>query len=131
MIWFAAAFAVCAALVPVCRRVALRRGYVATLREDRWHKKPTALLGGVAIAATVLGLSALTGNARAMLLPLTAGALMLVVGVTDDVLPLKASTKLIAEIAVASLLVFFGYRLQWTTSLPLDTLLTLLCIVGV
>jgi UDP-GlcNAc:undecaprenyl-phosphate GlcNAc-1-phosphate transferase len=131
MIWFVAAFVVCAALVPLCRRVALRSGYVATPRADRWHKKPTALLGGVAIAVAVLGLSALTGNARAMLLPLTAAALMFVVGVTDDVLSLKASTKLIAEIAVASLLVFFGYRLQWTTSLTLDTLLTLVWIVGV
>jgi UDP-GlcNAc:undecaprenyl-phosphate GlcNAc-1-phosphate transferase len=129
--WFAAAFAVCSALVPFCRRAALRRGYVAKPREDRWHKKPTALLGGAAIVATVLGLSVLSGNARAMLVPLTAGALMFVVGVTDDVLPLKASTKLIAEIAVASLLVFFGYRLQWTTSLTLDTLLTLVWIVGV
>src|SRR5260370_31896246 len=117
MIWFAAAFAVCAALVPVCRRVALRRGYVATPREDRWHKKPTALLGGVAITATVLGLSALTRNARAMLLPFTAGALIFVFCVTDHVLALKPSTKLIAAIAAASLLVFFGYRLQCTMSL--------------
>src|ERR1700730_18060082 len=98
MIWFVTAFVVCAALVPFCRRVALRRGYIAKPSADRWHKKPTALLGGVAIAATVLGLSALTGNARAMLLPVSAASLMVVVGVTDDLLSLKASTRLIAEI---------------------------------
>jgi UDP-GlcNAc:undecaprenyl-phosphate GlcNAc-1-phosphate transferase len=130
-LWFAASFAVSAALVPLCRRVALQRGYIARPREDRWHKKPTALLGGVAIAATVLGLSVLTGNARPMLLPFTAGALIFVVGVTDDVLSLKPSTKLIAEIALASLLVFFDYRMHWTISLTVDTLLTLVWIVGV
>jgi UDP-GlcNAc:undecaprenyl-phosphate GlcNAc-1-phosphate transferase len=130
-LWFAAAFALSAALVPLCRRFALRRGYVAGPRADRWHRTPTPLLGGVALALTVLGLGALTGNARAMLLPVAAGVLIFAVGVTDDILSLKPSTKLIAEIALASLIVFFDYRLHWTTSLTLDTLLTLVWIVGV
>jgi UDP-GlcNAc:undecaprenyl-phosphate/decaprenyl-phosphate GlcNAc-1-phosphate transferase len=131
VIRFAAAFAIAAALMPLCRRVAIRRGVVAKPRADRWHRKPTPLLGGLGIALTVLVLSALTGIAHAMLLPIAAGALILAVGITDDVLLLKPSTKLIAEIALASLLVFFDYRLHWTTSLTIDTVLTLVWIVGV
>src|SRR5439155_1043352 len=36
--------------VPLCRLVALRRGFVARPREDRWHRRPVALFGGVGIA---------------------------------------------------------------------------------
>ena len=37
--------------VPLCRLVALRRGFVARPREDRWHRRPVALFGGVGIAS--------------------------------------------------------------------------------
>jgi UDP-GlcNAc:undecaprenyl-phosphate GlcNAc-1-phosphate transferase len=131
LFWFCLAFAISVVLVPICQRVAIRRGYVAKPREDRWHTKPTALLGGIAIAATVLGGAALSGDLQAMLLPATVGGLMFVVGLADDLLSLKPSTKLIAQIALASLLVFFHYRLQWTTSLTLDALLTIVWIVGI
>ena len=57
-------------------------------------------------------------------------ATMLVVGLADDLVVLKPYTKLVAEIAIASLFVFFGYRLSWSDSLILDTLLTMLWIVG-
>ena len=56
---------------------------------------------------------------------------MFAVGLADDLRSLKPSTKLIAEIAIASLLVFFGYRLQWVETLTGDTLLTLVWIVGI
>jgi len=36
-------------LTPVVRALARRRGVVARPKSDRWHKKPTALLGGGAI----------------------------------------------------------------------------------
>ena len=45
--------------------------------------------------------------------------------------PSSPSTKLVAQIALASLLLFFGYRLNWIDSLTLDTLLTLFWIVGI
>jgi len=53
-----------------------------------------------------------------------------IVGLTDDLLNLKPYTKLIAQIALASMFVFFGYRLYWTESLTIDALLTLVWIVG-
>jgi UDP-GlcNAc:undecaprenyl-phosphate GlcNAc-1-phosphate transferase len=132
-ILFAALFglAISAALVPACRALAFRLDCVARPSADRWHKRPTPLLGGVAIVLTVM-LGATTFGVHAAVTPLlVAGALIFVVGVTDDLITLKPSTKLIAEIAVASLLVFFGYRLQWTSSLTLDLLLTMVWIVGV
>ena len=42
-------FGISLALTPVVRLFALKNGFVAYPRADRWHKKPTALLGGVGI----------------------------------------------------------------------------------
>ena len=54
LLWpFLFAFAVSLALVPVSRLLAVRFGYVAHPREDRWHHRPIALFGGVAIAVTL------------------------------------------------------------------------------
>ena len=118
-------------LVPVCRRVALRCGFVAQPRDERWHTRPTPLLGGVALGLTVVGLMAATGQARAVWVLLAGAGAMLALGLADDVRALKPSTRLVVQIAIASLLVFFGYRLHWVESLTADTLLTLVWIVGI
>ena len=129
--WYAASFAVSAALVPLCRTIALTRGYVARPRKDRWNKRPTALFGGVAIAVTVLGLATAAGDLLALALPLIGGLLIFIVGVTDDIHSLKPTTKLIAEIALAAMFVFFGERLRWTDLPAVDMLLTMVWLVGV
>jgi UDP-GlcNAc:undecaprenyl-phosphate/decaprenyl-phosphate GlcNAc-1-phosphate transferase len=118
------------ALVPICRSFALRVGLVATPRADRWHARPIALCGGVAIGVTLfIGLIAF-GSITAI--PVLAGgaALMFVGGLADDVFHLKPFTKLVIQIAIASLFLFVGQRLHWTSSPTLDTLLTLVWLVG-
>jgi UDP-GlcNAc:undecaprenyl-phosphate/decaprenyl-phosphate GlcNAc-1-phosphate transferase len=124
------AFVVSAALVAVCRVVALRLGYTAAPRADRWHRRPTALLGGVGIALTVLGLHAIRSGLTVLPVLLIGAVSIFIVGLIDDIVSIKPYAKLIAEIAIASLFVFFGYRLSWTNSLTVDTLLTMLWIVG-
>ncbi len=52
------------------------------------------------------------------------------VGLVDDVITLKPSTKLIAQIALASVLLFFNYRLNWFESMTLDMACTLVWVVG-
>ena len=88
------------ALVPLCRLLATRMGRVAHPREDRWHRQPVALLGGVAI-----GLSLFTGAAVFGLgsqVPVLHGCalLMFLTGLIDDLVNLKPSTKLIVQIAL-------------------------------
>jgi UDP-GlcNAc:undecaprenyl-phosphate/decaprenyl-phosphate GlcNAc-1-phosphate transferase len=123
------AFGFSLALVPACRIAAIRMGYTAVPKEDRWHRRPTALLGGVAIAVTVLTFHlALSGRALPVLV--IGAGLIFIVGLVDDLVTLKPYTKLVSEIAIASLFVFFGYRLSWTDSMTVDTLLTLLWIIG-
>lgn len=128
--WYGAAFVVSAVLVPVCRGLALKNGFVARPRKDRWNSRPIALLGGVAIAVTVFLTAAIAGDLLVLGLPLLGGLLIFIVGVTDDVLPLKPTTKLIAEIALAAMVVFFGERLNWTTVPIVDMLLTMVWLVG-
>ncbi|MBI4486185.1 MAG: glycosyl transferase, partial [Acidobacteria bacterium] len=68
--------------------------------------------------------------ARPMAVLLTCVALIFATGLADDIMSLRPSTKLVIEIAIASVFLFFGYRLNWTTSLTLDTILTLVWVVG-
>jgi UDP-GlcNAc:undecaprenyl-phosphate GlcNAc-1-phosphate transferase len=100
--------------------------------DDRWHRRPTALLGGVAIALVSLG-AVLTIRPYAPLwVHVLTGTLMFGVGFTDDLIPLKPSTKLTAQFILASAVVFFGHRLHWfESSQTLDALITIAWIVGI
>jgi UDP-GlcNAc:undecaprenyl-phosphate GlcNAc-1-phosphate transferase len=130
-LWFVFALAATLALVPMCRAVASRRHFVAEPRSDRWHRRPVALFGGVAVAATVFGGAAIGGLVPHIPVLLGAALLTAALGFTDDVLSLKPSTKLIVQIAAASLVLSAGYRLNWVDSLTLDRLLTIVWIVGI
>jgi UDP-GlcNAc:undecaprenyl-phosphate GlcNAc-1-phosphate transferase len=127
---FLFAFVLSLAIVPACRTIAVRFGRVARPRGDRWHRRPIALFGGVAIGLTLLAGLPVFGIGRQIGVLLVCVALIFVTGLADDVLSLKASTKLVIQIALASVFLFFGFRLNWTVSLTLDTLLTLVWVVG-
>src|SRR3954469_861347 len=124
------AFAAALVLVPLCRWCALRLGFVASPREDRWHKRPIALLGGLAIGASLF--IAVLGAGRVDRLGVlgAAAGLMFAMGLADDIWSLKPATKLVIEIGVASLFLFFGYRLNWVHGVTVDWMLTLIWIVG-
>jgi UDP-GlcNAc:undecaprenyl-phosphate GlcNAc-1-phosphate transferase len=117
--------------VPIARSIATRLGFVAKPREDRWHKRPVAMFGGAAIAVSLFACVVIFGLARELAVLIAGAATMFLVGFVDDVLSLKPSTKLVAQIAGASILLFFGYRLNWiNSSYTLDTILTLVWVVG-
>lgn len=124
------AFGVSLLLVPVCRLAARRFGYVATARDDRWHRQPTALLGGIAIAIAVLGVYPFVRPVGTIPVLLAGAGIIFVLGLIDDLVSLKPYTKLVVEIGVASMFVFFGYRLNWTDWYTVDILLTMVWIVG-
>lgn len=131
LIPFLIALAVSAGLVPLCRKLALRFGYLAQPSADRWHRRPTALLGGVAIGVTLFGIVSFVTVPQQQAAFVAAAFLMFIVGLTDDIIKLRPSTKLIAEIATASVFLFFGYRLGWTESMTLDAILTIFWVVGI
>jgi len=118
------------ALVPVCRAAAVRFGFVSHPRADRWHARPVALFGGVAIGLSLFAGLAVFGSIGPLSVLVIGAALVFVAGLADDIFALKPFTKLVIQVAIASLFLFFGYRLQWSASLTLDTVLTLVWIVG-
>jgi UDP-GlcNAc:undecaprenyl-phosphate/decaprenyl-phosphate GlcNAc-1-phosphate transferase len=131
VVYFLVSFGASLMLTPVCRIMSRRLGLVATPTEDRWHKRPTALFGGVAIAVVTLIAGATVPRLGTAWALLVSAALMAAFGLVDDILSLKASTKLIAQILLASGLLFFGFRLNWLESMIGDAMLTLFWIVAV
>jgi UDP-GlcNAc:undecaprenyl-phosphate GlcNAc-1-phosphate transferase len=125
------AFIAALLFVPVCRGLALRFGFVAKPREDRWHKKPIAMLGGVAIGGAILIAMVGFGDLPKLgVLPAAVGA-MFVMGLVDDIWSLKPATKLVIEIGIATLFLFYGHRLNWANGVTVDWMLTLIWIVGI
>lgn len=140
-------FLLCLALTPAVKTAAIRRGWMAYPRKDRWHKTPTALMGGIAIYLgtsvaflMILDFSALSlpGAATAFLHPSLLIAViwsgmtfLFMLGLLDDFINLKPHTKLVGQILTASLVSLVGFRLHWFTSLTLDTMFTIVWIVGI
>jgi UDP-GlcNAc:undecaprenyl-phosphate GlcNAc-1-phosphate transferase len=129
---FIVGLALSLAAVPAVRAIARRYGYVVAPRPDRWSSRETALLGGVAIyVAALVATLVLIRPLEPLWIYFVGGTIIFLVGLTDDFIRLKPSTKLIAQIALATLFVFSHYRLGWVESRTLDALLTMVWIVGI
>ena len=82
---FALALALSLVLVPLCRSLALRSGHVARPRDDRWHRRPVALFGGVGIAVVLFTCTAALGVAgQQPVLVLTAAAIFASSSITSS-----------------------------------------------
>jgi UDP-GlcNAc:undecaprenyl-phosphate GlcNAc-1-phosphate transferase len=119
-------------LTPLVRALARRAGAVARPRSDRWHRRPTALLGGIAIAVSVLATAlAFVPNTTQSRVVLGSSALLFLVGLVDDFRNLKPYQKLVGQVLGATLVVASGLTLPWTTSVPLNTAVTIFWLVGI
>ena len=144
----ATAFMLCLVLTPAIRYVAQAQSWIAQPASERWHTRPTTLFGGIAIYLSIIlplfyitdlsafwtllkshtpGTQPVSDNATL----LVGATLLFLLGAVDDFLNIKPHAKLMGQILVASLVVFFGFRLHWFPSLTLDTLVTMIWIVGV
>ena len=111
-----AAFGAGLFVTPKVRALAQRLKLVATPTADRWHREPTALMGGVAIlAATVVGVGvwlALRGSVSFEPFPIAAvgvcAAFMFVVGLVDGGVRLRAQLKFILQMLAGVGLVAAG-----------------------
>src|SRR4029077_18111969 len=56
--------------------------------------------------------------------------LMFLTGLADDIWSLKPATKLVVEIGIAAIFLYFGYHLNWVNGVTVDWMLTLMWIVG-
>lgn len=126
-----------------CRRVAVRTGALAPVRERDVHSRPTPYLGGVAmligvLAAFLLAIhlpflgrhATLTHDALGIFV---AAAVICVIGAIDDAIDLPWMAKIAGQVLAAGVVVLNGVRMYWV-SLPhqiiaLDTPTSLLVTV--
>lgn len=110
-------------LAGMCRRIALRVGALAMVRDRDVHAVPipyfggVAMLGGVAAAFLLaaqlpfLGRFALVSHDATSIL--LAGLVICVVGVLDDLIDLPAMAKFAGQILAAAIVVTNGVRMYW------------------
>ena len=128
---FVLALLVSASLVPICRLVARRLGYVVPPNDLQPSSKPKARFGGLAIAVTLFSCAAALGAFEAVSVLLICSAALFVLGLASDLFTLRPSTKVVAQIAIASVFLFFDFRLYWSNSTTLDSIITVFWIVGI
>lgn len=119
-------------LTLIARAASHRVGLVAAPRLDRWHQKPTPMLGGVAIyiafAAGFLVFAPRHSSAYAIL---AAGTLLFLTGLVDDAIHIKPYTKLVLQLIAAATAVFFGLHLPWVEYQWINDVLTIFWLVGI
>ena len=132
--YFAAAisFAVGTVFTFLARYVARRYGFVAKPKADRWHTRPTAMLGGTAIFATTISLYlSLVPHTYESMIVVAASSILFIVGLVDDLLHIKPYQKLIGQMIGASLIVGAGLKMPLTGYELVDIWLTVFWIIGI
>lgn len=117
---FGIAFGLSLGLVRLVRAWSLRTGRVAKPRKDRWHSKPTAMMGGVgfflAFALTLVSYALLTGSWAQIPWGVLAGSLVVfLVGFYDDLYRITPPAKLVGQIVAAALVISLGYTTAFFT----------------
>ncbi|WP_158797040.1 hypothetical protein [Pedobacter sp. L105] len=97
------------AIIPLIIKLAYFKGWVVYPRSDRWHQKPTALMGGIGIFVSFsLAMLCLNFSAINWMLCSAAGVMFLV-GLVDDIWEVKPVIKLLAQIVSSFALVYNGF----------------------
>lgn len=126
------AFAASVIITPAIRWCAVRYGFVAKPRNDRWHKRPTAMLGGIAIfLATLIGYLIFVPKTQGSMVVFASAAWLFIVGLIDDFLNIKPYQKLFGQIIGAVVVIGFGMTIPLTGNQIFDIWLTLFWIVGI
>ena len=144
LIPIAVSFALALILTPIVRSLARRWGAVARPKTDRWHKKPTAMLGGVAIFLAVAPViliylllvpdrpgDALNHSHAYLWVVLGASAFLFVIGLVDDLFNAKPYQKLIGQVMGAAFVIYYGLSLPWTGSVAVNMVITIFWLIGI
>jgi UDP-GlcNAc:undecaprenyl-phosphate GlcNAc-1-phosphate transferase len=126
------AFALTLALTPLVRALARRWGLVARPKTDRWHKRPTAMMGGVAIwLAVVSTYVALVPHTPRVWPVMGASTFLFLVGLADDLMHIKPYQKLIGQVMGAACVIYYGLSLPWSRFASLNLIFTIFWLVGI
>lgn len=131
-------------LVPLVRAASYRLGKLARPRDDRWHRQPTPLLGGIGIFAGfwvgLLASAFVTGQfGEVRWILLIGSGMAFFLGLVDDLHEITPPTKLLGQILAAAVIVLLGTTTRFFTpriannliaEIP-NILLTFIWLVGI
>lgn len=128
----AAAFVLALLLTPLVRAFARRVGMIAVPKTDRWHKKPTAMMGGIAIwlAVDICYFVFIPHTVYGAVI-LFSSTFLFLVGLVDDLIHIKPYQKLIGQILGSAFVVYYGLSLPWTGSVLLNMALAIFWLIGI
>jgi UDP-GlcNAc:undecaprenyl-phosphate/decaprenyl-phosphate GlcNAc-1-phosphate transferase len=140
----AVAFGLALVLTPLVRAFARRIGLVAKPKSDRWHKQPTAMLGGLAIwlsvvityllffrPNTLFGFDRTNLSVSYSWVVISSSAFLFLIGLIDDLIHTKPYQKLIGQIMGSAFVIYYGLTLPWTRSYSVNVVLTIFWLIGI
>ncbi len=102
-------FLVSAILVPICQKIAHHIGAIDIPNERKVHTKPMPRLGGLAIYIAFLAGYILYGELTTQMISILIGSfIILLIGIFDDIKPIRARYKFLVQIIAALIVVIYG-----------------------
>ncbi len=91
-------------------------GWIEEVRKDRWHKKPTARMGGIAVYISLMIVTAAffwpVNDMRVVGL-LIGTTVVFILGLIDDLRPVRPAVKILAQVAAAVVVIAFGVHSEY------------------
>ena len=134
-------FIISALLVPIVKKAAIHVGAMDVPNERKVHSKPMPRMGGLAIFFSFLcGYMLFAQSTPQMLSILIGGFIIVILGMIDDIKPIKAKYKFLVQIIAACVVVFYGnivlteitaLGLNLTFTVPFNYIITIFFIVSI
>lgn len=134
-------FLASALLIPIVRRIAFHIKAIDMPDARRVNQKPMPTLGGLAIFLSYLLGYMLYGRSSIMMLSILIGGFLIVlIGMIDDINPVKARYKFLVQIMAAFIVVFYGgmvlnniamFGINLVFPSPLNYLVTIVFIIAI
>ena len=123
--------AVALVATPIARQVALTVGLIDHPGPAKSHRRPTAYLGGVAIALAVLtgGLAGPSWGLREVVIACT--VVLVVLGLFDDARSLPRTLRVCIEVGCAAAVIVAGIQIRYTGIVYLDVAITVVFLASI
>ena len=129
---FLVPFCVSLILTPLVRSFAIKYKLVARPKDNRFHRKVTAILGGVGIfIAALAGIFINVPLTKNILAFLVGGSFVFLWGLSDDFRPMRPQVKLLGQIIASCIIIFFDISFNIANYKLLSYVLTIFWIIGI
>ncbi len=127
---FLLSFFLCLIFTPIVRQVAIKFNLLDQPSDNRWHKKPVALLGGVAIYLSIV-ISLLFNGFFLTPICFVGMTVLFVLGLIDDFMYIRPAIKILTQVMMAVYVIASGVHFWWFDYFILNALVSMVWIVGI